>query len=444
MRGGEALHLYSVGLYTLGCKVSQYETEAVGELFESMGFERKDFFEPCDVYVINTCTVTAESDAKSRKFIRRAAKTNPSAVICVMGCYSQRAMDDVRKIDGVSVAVGTENKTRLPHIALEILTGRMKEHYSVTDVRCAEFEQMSISRAPRTRAYVKIEDGCECRCTYCAISDARGRVRSKKPQDVIKEVEALHASGVREVVLTGIETSSYGADFDTGYRLADLLRELDARGSCDRIRLGSLAPELLDEGFAKCVADLKILAPHFHISVQSASNSVLHAMKRRYGAQMLYANIERMQKYIPNAVFTADLMVGFPGESEEDFLRTFEFVSRARLIDAHVFAYSVRKGTPAATFPNQVPEDVKHSRSERLISEVLRVREGVLDSIVKGKDELVCILEARRGEVFTAHSDEFAEVHATGAGYGHGDLVRVAPVSHKDGIIFGNILGYVN
>ncbi len=436
--------MYSVGLYTLGCKVSQYETEAVGELFEDLGFERRDFSEPCDVYVINTCTVTAESDAKSRKFIRRAAKANPNAVICVMGCYSQRAAEDIRAIGGVRIVVGTENKMRIPHLALEILEGRLHEHCSVTDVNFAGFEPMSIRHAPRTRAYVKIEDGCECRCTYCAIADARGRVRSKSPSDVIKEVEALHASGVREVVLTGIETASYGADFDTGYGLADLLRELDRCGSCERIRLGSLAPELFNEKFTASIEGIGILAPHFHISVQSASDSVLHAMRRRYGADMLYANVERIRRYIPNAAFTADLMVGFPGESEEDFLRTYEFVSRAGLIDAHVFAYSKRKGTPAATFPNQVPEAVKRSRSERLIAEVERVKENVLDGIVKGGKELICVLETRQGEIFTAHSDEFAEVHASGVGYEHGDLVRVAPVSHKNGIIFGDILGYVN
>lgn len=436
--------MYSVGLYTLGCKVSQYETEAVGELFEKAGFEVRPFSDACDVYVINTCTVTAESDAKSRKFIRRAHKTNPNAVICVMGCYSQRSSDEVMAIEGVSVAVGTENKTRLPELALGILEGGEKKLSIITDVTRAEFEPMCISRAPRTRAYVKIEDGCECKCTYCAISDARGRVRSKKPEDVIKEVEALYKSGVREIVLTGIETASYGADFDFDYRLADLLCELDERKSCERIRLGSLAPELVGGDFVDKIKSLKILAPHFHLSIQSGSDRVLRAMKRRYNSEMLYENIKRIKDNIPNASFTTDLMVGFPGESEEDFLQTEELVKRVRFIDAHVFAYSRRKGTPAADFENQVPESVKRARSERLIELVRVTKEELLSEMAASEKELYCILETEKDGAFVAHSDEFAEVLAYGEGYEQGDFVKVVPVLQKRGVIHGKITGNVN
>ncbi len=432
--------LYSVGLYTLGCKVSQYETEAVGELFEKSGFSRRDFSEVCDVYVINTCTVTAESDAKSRKFIRRAIKLNPKSVVCVMGCYSQRSAEEVAAIDGVSVVIGTENKTSLPSIALDILEGKTGKHVSTTDVTKASFEPMCITRAPRTRAYVKIEDGCECKCTYCAISDARGRVRSKPPHDVIEEVESLHRSGVREIVLTGIETASYGADFDYEYRLPDLLAELDGRGSCERVRLGSLAPELVGEKFVELIKDLRILAPHFHLSVQSGSDSVLRKMKRRYNSRTALENIERIRKYIPNASFTTDLMVGFPGETEEDFLETVRFAERARFIDAHVFAYSRRKGTPAASFDSQVPEDVKRRRSEILISVTSRVKNEVLDEIIARGKELTCILESEKNGVFTAHSDEFAEVAVEARGYKQGDLVKVIPVLRKDGVIYGKII----
>lgn len=432
--------LYSVGLYTLGCKVSQYETEAVGELFEKSGFVRRDFSEVCDVYVINTCTVTAESDAKSRKFIRRAVKQNPKAVVCVMGCYSQRSPEEVAAIDGVSVVIGTENKTSIPFIAREILEGKAGKYVSTTDVGKALFEKMCITRAPRTRAYVKIEDGCECRCTYCAIADARGRVRSKPPREVIEEVEALYRSGVREIVLTGIETASYGADFDYEYRLPDLLSELDERRSCERIRLGSLAPELVGEKFAERIKDLKILAPHFHLSVQSGSDSVLRGMKRRYNSKTALENIERLRKYIPRASFTTDLMVGFPGETDEDFLETVRFAERARFIDAHVFAYSRRKGTPAAGFDSQVSEDVKRKRSEILISVAERVKFDVLDEIIARGEELTCILESEKDGVFTAHSDEFAEVAVEARGYMQGDLVKVIPVSRKDGVICGKII----
>ena len=271
--------MYRVGLYTLGCKVSQYETEAVGEEFERLGFSvcRDDV--PCDVYVINTCTVTAESDRKSRQLVRRLIKKNPEAAVAVMGCYSQRAPLDVAKISGVSVVVGTENKMTVPGICLDILKEREvgktpKQYVSTTDVTKAEFEKMSITRAPRTRAYVKIEDGCEAKCTYCAISGARGRVRSKPKDEVIREVETLYRGGCLEIVLTGIETGSYGRDFSEKYTLADLISELDERGSCERIRLGSLAPELVNHDFVMRVKDKKIFAPHFHLSLQSGSSRV--------------------------------------------------------------------------------------------------------------------------------------------------------------------------
>ena len=436
--------MYSVGLYTLGCKVSQYETEAVLELFEAAGFESRSFTDRCDVYVINTCTVTAESDAKSRKYIRRAIRTNPDAVVCVMGCYSQRAPEEVAAIDGVSVVIGTENKTKLPGIVKEILDGKMERHISTTDVKVAEFEPMCISRAPRTRAYLKIEDGCECKCTYCAIHDARGRVRSKPKDEVIKEVEALAKSGVGEIVLTGIETASYGKDFNTGYTLADLLCELDARKSCKRIRLGSLAPELIDEKFVMQVKDLKILAPHFHLSVQSGSDAVLRAMKRRYNAKTALANIERIRENIKGATFTTDLMVGFPGEGREEFERTVLFLKEARFIDAHIFAYSKRHGTPAATYENQVPEDEKERRSRELIEVARTVKNEVLDEIVKRGEPLSLILETEKGGVFVAHSAEFLEATVKAPGKKQGDFVMAVPVLNKNGVIHAEMIENVN
>ena len=266
----------TVGLYTLGCKVSLYETEAIAESFERAGFSVLPFDEVCDVYVINTCTVTAESDAKSRKYIRRAVRKNPSAVVIAVGCYTQRAPDEVAEIPGVSAVIGTADKLSAVDVAMKLLDGvATVPVVSSGDLSEATFEPMCITRAPRTRAYVKIEDGCECRCTYCAISAARGPVRSKRPEDVISEVEGLSAPGTQEVVLTGIETGSYGADLDSDYDLADLLCELDRRHSCTRIRLGSMAPELLSERFVSRVSGLSILVPHYHVSMQSGSSAVL-------------------------------------------------------------------------------------------------------------------------------------------------------------------------
>jgi threonylcarbamoyladenosine tRNA methylthiotransferase MtaB len=298
---------------------------------------------------------------------------------------------------------------------------------------------MEVKSAPRTRAYVKIEDGCESKCTYCAIAAARGPVRSKAREDVIREVEALSKSGVREIVLTGIETGSYGRDFGGGYGLAELISELDARGSAERIRLGSLAPELMGREFTEKVDGCGILAPHFHISVQSGSDSVLRAMKRRYNSKMAYENIAGLKRIFPTAMFTTDLMVGFPGETEEDFQDTCDFVRKVGFLDAHVFAYSRREGTPAAYYENQIPEEVKRSRSERLIALKNEVRDAVLDDVVRVGRPISVILETERGGVYTGHSDSFIEVSVEAKGGLKGEIVDVLPVGHKDGVIFGKI-----
>ncbi len=398
----------SVGLYTLGCKVSQYETEAIAEEFERRGVRVLPFSEVCDIYVINTCTVTAESDRKSRQIIRRAKKKNPNARVLVCGCYSQRSPDEVAAIRGVDVVIGTDNKLSLVDIALSL--GEGDRLVSVTDISHAPFEKMSITKAPRTRAYVKIEDGCESRCSYCAIPSARGPVRSKAPADVYDEVRVLCEGGVAEIVLTGIETGSYGADFPEKFTLANLLRELDFRGYAGRIRLGSLAPELCGREFAEEISGLKSIAPHFHISMQSGSDKILRLMKRRYNRAMALENISRLKRLIPDARFTTDLMVGFPCESEEDFLETMSFVREAGLLDAHVFQYSRRHSTPAAELEGQISEDIKAQRSERLIA---AVRESRLDALRRVLDEarvLSVIFESRKGGVLIGHSAEFIEV----------------------------------
>ncbi len=431
----------TVGLYTLGCKVSQYETEAIGEAFEKRGFVINPFNEVCDAYVINTCTVTAESDRKSRQIIRRAISANPHAVVAVVGCYSQRSPEEVARICGVDIVMGTDKKLDVVGSVISFLDKRKEEAYvSVTDLDNAEFEKMTITRAPRTRAYVKIEDGCESKCTYCAISSARGRVRSKASDDVIREVEALYKNGTREIVLTGIETGSYGADFDHEYDLADLILELDRRGSCERLRLGSLAPELIGKRFVDKVKDAKILAPHFHLSLQSGSDKILRAMKRRYNRRMALENIDYIRENIHGSQFTTDVMVGFPGETDEDFLETVDFVKRARFIDAHVFAYSRRHATPAASYPDQVDETVKKQRSRELIRVKNEVRDEVLSEIVASREELSVILETYDGGYYSAHSDGFAEVRVAAPDGLHGEMLSVIPEYHKGGIIYAKPL----
>ena len=431
--------MLKVGLYTLGCKVSLYETEAVAESFAALGYEICDFNSVCDVYVINTCTVTAESDAKSRKYIRRAIRKNPNAVVIVMGCYSQRDPEAVAKIEGVSAVIGTQDKMKCVEIAEQMLRSNCKVQNFVTDLEGARFEPMCVKNAPRTRAYVKIEDGCECKCTYCAISGARGPVRSKRPEEVISEVEGLYEKGTLEIVLTGIETGSYGADFDEKYDLADLICELDRRHSCERIRLGSMAPELLTGGFIDRISATKIMVPHIHISMQSGADNVLRGMKRRYNRKMALENIRHIRERMPGVMLTADLMVGFPGESEEDFLDTMRFVSEAGLLDAHVFAYSKRAGTPAADYDGQIDEQTKAERSARLIAECRRVQAEILDSVVKEGKPLPTILETRRGMEYTGHSDSYIEVVCESENDLQGRLVLVTPTHYENGKIYGKI-----
>ena len=440
----------TVGLYTLGCKVAQYETEAISERFAAEGFTVLDFDSVCDVYVINTCTVTAESDRKCRQVIRRAVRRNPEAKILVCGCYSQRSPEDAAGIEGVHAVIGSGDKLSLVAVAKRLLSGLAPFESTagsvrVTDIYSEPFEKMQISTGPRTRVYVKIEDGCECRCTYCAIPSARGAVRSRPRREVIDEVVRLGKAGVREVVLTGIETGSYGADFEEDYRLADLLCELDALRPVERIRLGSLAPELVGESFCEKIKGLKILAPHFHISIQSGSNAILNAMKRRYTAERALANIEALRAAVPRVEFTTDLMVGFPGESDENFLETLDFVKRVGFLDCHVFAYSRRKNTPAYYYGNQIPEDIKRERSRRLIDECRKVRDARLGAAVESAVPLSCILESKSDGVWSAHSDSFIEVQIDLRGTVYegtdmqGKMINITPVSHKNGVIIGKI-----
>lgn len=430
-----------IAVYTLGCKVSQYESEAVLEEFVKRGFSAVEFDTPADVYVINTCTVTAESDRKSRQFIRRAIGKNPDAVVAVMGCYTQRAPMDVAAIVGVDIVVGTADKMSVVDKAIAILEGRLSgQQISAPALDGEKFEKMCVKNAPRTRAYVKIEDGCESRCSYCAIRHARGPVRSKAVYDVIDEVEGLYKSGTREVVLTGIETGSYGKDFDFEYGLADIILELDRRGSCERLRLGSLAPELVGEKFITKVKGAKILAPHFHLSMQSGSDTVLRLMRRRYSREYALRTIEQFRGNIPGVQFTTDLMVGFPGETEECFLETVDFARRARFLDAHVFVYSEREGTDAVNLPGVVPKAERQRRSRELQRVIREVRDSILDGIVAEGKILTCILETEENGVYTAHSDEFIAVAVSAPENKQGDIVKVAPVSHKNGIVQAKLL----
>ena len=430
----------SVGIYTLGCKVNQYESEAIAERLVKNGFSIADHGERCDVYIINTCTVTAESDRKARQFIRRAIKKNPDAYVIVTGCMAQTSADDIKRIEGVDYVTGNTKKLSTVEAAVSFRERKIKNaepEIFHEDIFEACFEDMSIERFDRTRAYVKIEDGCENRCTYCIIPSARGKVRSKKPEDVISEVKALVLGGCREVVLTGIETASYGKDLE-GCNLADLLSEVDKIEGLDRIRLGSLDPSLMNEEFVARISALASLTPHFHLSLQSGSDRVLALMKRKYNSKMAMAVIERIRAAIPDVQFTTDIIVGFPGETEEDFLDTVDFVKRARFLSAHIFQYSKRKGTPAATMSDQVPDPVKADRSARLIALQKEITENVLAREI-GREYNV-LFETQVKDYITGHTPSFIEIRVRSDLSLCGEIHRVRIVGVEDGACLGTIL----
>ena len=399
----------TVSIYTLGCKVNQYESEAIAERLASRGFSVVPFSQICDAYIINTCTVTAESDRKARQLIRRAIKANPAAYIIVTGCMAEVFSDKISKIDGVDYICGNGHKLQVIE-ALEklFLQGHKNASPEISISPLDEFEAMQIAKFDRTRAYIKIEDGCENRCTYCIIPEARGKVRSKSPADVLSEVRALTDGGCREIVLTGIETASYGRDFDNGYRLADLLEEVDAIPNIGRVRLGSLDPSLMKPDFVNRIAKLKSLTPHFHLSMQSGSDKILALMKRKYNRKMALEGMERLRAAMPGVQFTTDMIVGFPGETEEDFALTVDFAKQAKFLMIHVFPYSERRGTVAETLPGRIPEEVRHERVRALSAIQAEIQKEILDTYT---DTSVTVLfETYTNGIAIGHTDTFVEV----------------------------------
>ncbi len=429
----------TVALATLGCKVSQYETEALTEAFEREGFSVCGFDEVADVYVINTCTVTADADRKSRQIIRRAYKKNPHAIIMVTGCYAQSASKEVAAIDGVHYVSGNESKMQIPLRARAFLEECECVRAECFDIQNAAFEPMCITRAPRTRAYVKIEDGCECRCSYCAIPGARGRVRSKSPDDILREVEGLAKGGTQEVVLTGIETASYGVDRTDGIRLTDLLELLDREAFVPRLRLGSMTPEFFKPNVIERFARLKTLTPHIHLSVQSGSSDVLKLMRRRYLADRAMDAVKGLREAIPDIEFTADFIVGFPGESDVNFEETVRFVREAAFLDLHVFAYSRRKNTPAADFEGQIAEEVKRARSRALIALGEELRKARLMRAVQTNESVSVLFEERDGEYFVGHTPSFMPVAVKTARDLHGEIRCVGQLTSDGARLLGTL-----
>lgn len=351
-----------VALHNLGCKVNAYETEAMQELLEKSGYEIVPFQEGADIYIINTCTVTNIADRKSRQMLHRARKMNPDAIVVAAGCYVQTEKEQVDEC--IDIVVGNNRKHDIVKILESYDSELKREIIDINQTR--EYEELTLDQtAEHTRAYLKVQDGCNQFCSYCIIPYARGRVRSRALESVVKEVKALAANGYQEVVLTGIHLSSYGVD--AGESLLSLILAVHEVEGIKRIRLGSLEPRIITEEFAKTISGLPKMCPHFHLSLQSGCNATLKRMNRRYTAEEYYEKCELLRKYFDHPALTTDIIVGFPGETEEEFEESRAFVDKVSFYETHVFKYSRREGTKAAVMQDQVPEPVKAARSKVLL-----------------------------------------------------------------------------
>lgn len=357
-----------VAFYTLGCKVNQYETEAMTELFEKNGYISVNSEEYADVYVINTCTVTHMSDRKSRQYIRRMKKKNPNAIIAVVGCYSQVSPEEILDIEEVNLVMGTNDRKAIVE-NIDNLTVDSKVSTVDDIMKVKDFESIEISQTNgRTRAFIKIQDGCDRYCTYCIIPYARGRIRSRKMDEIVEEIETLSRNGFKEVVLTGIHVASYGKDLRDGSNILTVLKVVHNIDGIERIRLSSVEPKLFTDEFISEICSLEKLAPHFHLSLQSGSDGVLQRMNRRYSAEEYKRIVEILRDRIPDVSITTDVIVGFPGESNEEFLETLGFLKELKLMHTHIFKYSPRKGTPASIMENQIDSQTKNFRSGVLLN----------------------------------------------------------------------------
>jgi len=357
--------------HNLGCKVNSYETEAMQQLLEDAGYEIVPFREGADVYIINTCSVTNVADRKSRQMLHRAKKMNPSAAVVAVGCYVQAAGAELKKDEAVDLIVGNNQKKDLVQILDDYFTDHENSGEILDIGHSQEYEELHIRRiADHTRAFIKVQDGCNQFCSYCIIPYTRGRVRSRRPEDIEHEVRGIAEAGYKEIVLTGIHLSSYGVDFkdEQQENLLTLIKRLDQIPGIERLRLGSLEPRIVTRKFAKELARLRTICPHFHLSLQSGCDATLKRMNRRYNAAEYQACCEILREEFDNPAITTDVIVGFPGETEEEFAETERFLKAIHFYEMHIFKYSRRAGTRAADMPDQVPEGTKSVRSDILLA----------------------------------------------------------------------------
>lgn len=437
---------------TLGCRVNTYDSEAMTELFRSDGYSIVPFSEVADVYVINTCTVTNMGDKKSRQLIRRARRLNPEAVICVVGCYSQVAPEEIAGMDEVDIVLGSRNKSRVVELAnRSLVTG--ERFVEVSDIMSSnEFEPLKITDyQDRTRAFLKIQDGCNRFCSYCMIPYARGGISSKDRLQVLEEVRTLAEHGFKEVILSGIHIASYGLDLTTGegillsekgparFDLLNLLQEVEEIPGIERIRIGSIEPMFFQGAGLERVRTLNKLMPHFHLSLQSGSNTVLKRMNRRYSTEEFQEVVEKLRRAIPGVSITTDLITGFPGETEQEHEETLSFLKRIQLTKTHVFKYSPREGTPAASMAGQIQGEIKDRRSQELIR-LSNLNESAFHADSVGKIHRVLFETNERGWQ-RGFSENYLEILVKSEKSLAGSICKVKILEAETHYCIGEVLG---
>ncbi|MDK2811167.1 MAG: threonylcarbamoyladenosine tRNA methylthiotransferase MtaB [Petroclostridium sp.] len=430
-----------VAFYTLGCKVNQYETEAMTELFEKEGYEITDFDQYADVYVINTCTVTNLGDRKSRRMIRRAKKLNKHSIVAVVGCYAQTAAEEISKIKGVNLIIGTKDRSRIVELINQIKEQEEQINVVQDIMTTREFEDMKVTAyKERTRAFLKIQEGCNQFCSYCIIPYARGPVRSRKPEDIVEEVQQLAQNGFKEIVFAGIHVASYGKDLKNT-NLLDIIKRVHDIEGIERLRLSSIEPMILTEEFVENAARLPKLCPHYHISLQSGCDATLKRMNRKYTTAEYREVVNRLRANFPDVAITTDVMVGFPGETEQEFEESKRFVDEISFAQVHVFKYSPRKGTPSVTFPNQVSPEEKERRSKIMIELSANSEKRFCDKFIGREMEVLFEQQVKEQDGYyegltpnyirvVAHSDEDIE----------GQIMKVQLKERKEGFIAGTIV----
>lgn len=396
--------------FALGCKVNQYESEAIAELFAEKGYEIVGIDEEADVYVINTCTVTNFGDKKSRQLIRKVKRQNENAIVAVVGCYAQTAPKELMEIAGVNLVIGTKDRAQIVEMVEQYDRANGVENHVSDIMKERVFEPLSIQKlANRTRAYLKIQDGCSQYCSYCIIPYARGPIRSREPQEVVAEVKRLAENGFKEVVLTGIHVASYGKDRrDTS--LPDILKQVHEVEGIERIRFSSIEPNVVTEEFAQTMAALPKVCDHFHLSLQSGCDKTLKEMNRKYDTEKYRQAVATLRKYLPKVALTTDIIVGFPGETEEDFRESYAFAEEIGFAKIHVFPYSPKRGTPAAARKDQLLNAVKAERSHTLIQLSDKMAADFLADAV-GTDAEVLYERAVGDGIYEGHTTNYMKVH---------------------------------